>query len=138
VELPVRMIFESEHGIAISFPNNVTEDLPLTHVEGNQYRIDASSFLAEPKVFYGDVIEINPTGEKTADFVAIVKRSGLKVSCRLIGKNIIESASLQNMLDKIVQLGGNWERTFGGVLIVHLPATVDWDVNKEITIDPEH
>jgi hypothetical protein len=83
-------------------------------------------------VFYGDVIEINPTGKNSAEFVRVVKRSGFRVSCRLIGQETIESPFFQALLDKIMQLGGNWERAFGGVLIVHLPTGVDFDLDREL------
>ena len=132
MELPLQIMFKDEPGIAIAFPNNVTEDLPLTHVEGNQYRLGSSSLLGEPRVFYGDVIEIKPTGEKSADFLRVVKRSGLQVSCSMIGKDIIDSPLLQQLLDKIMQLGGNWERAFGGVLLVHLPESVELDLDAEL------
>jgi hypothetical protein len=132
MELPIQVIFKDEPGVAIAFPNHVTEDLPLTHVEGNRYRLNFSSLLAEPRVFYGDVIEIKPTGEKSADFLRIVKRSGLRVSCRVIGKDIIDSPLLQHVLEQIMQLGGNWERAFGGVLLVHLPESVELDLDAAL------
>jgi len=132
MELPIQIIFKDEPGVAIAFPNSVTEDLPLTHVEGNRYRLNFSSLLGEPRVFYGDVIEIKPTGEKSADFLRIVKRSGLRVSCRVIGKDIIDSPLLQHLLDQIMQLGGNWERAFGGVLLVHLPESVELDLDAAL------
>jgi hypothetical protein len=132
MELPAQMIFKDEPAIAIAFPNSVTEDLPLAHVEGNQYRLKFSSLMGEPRVFYGDVIEIKPTGEKSADFLRIVKRSGLRVSCRMMGRDIIDSPLLQHLLDQIVQLGGNWEGACGGVLLVHLPESVELDLDAEL------
>ena len=132
MKFPVQIIFKEESGIAIAFPNNVTEDLSLSHVEGNRYRLGFSSLLGEPRVFYGDVIEIKPTGEKSADFLRVVKRSGLRVSCRMIGNDIINSPLLQHLLEKIMQLGGNWERAFGGVLLVHLPESVELDLDAEL------
>jgi hypothetical protein len=83
-------------------------------------------------VFYGDVIEINPTGKNSADFVRIAKRSGFLVSRLLVGQEIVESSLFQELLDKVMQLGGNYERAFGGVLIVHLPAAADLDVDGEL------
>ena len=132
MELPVRITYNEESAIAIAFPNHVTDDILLTPFEGNQYRAECSCFLGEPRVFYGDVIEIKATGKRSADFLRIVKRSGLRVSCRVIGKNIIESALLQGLLDKIMEAGGNWERAFGGVLLVHLPESGELDVDSEL------
>jgi hypothetical protein len=128
----LRLVFEDGPGIAVSFPDDITEDLSLTHIEGDQYRVEFSSLVADPRVFYGDLIEINPTGDKSADFVRVVKRSGFRVSCRLIGQKTIESPLLQILLDKVMQFGGNWERAFGGVLIVHLPPSADFDVDGEL------
>lgn len=132
MKLPVQIIFKAESNTAITFPNNVTEDLPLTHIEGNRYRLGFSSLLGEPRVFYGDVIEIKPTGEKSADFLRVARRSGLRVSSRMIGKDIIDSPLLRHLLDKIMQLGGNWERAFGGVLLIHLPESVELDLDAEL------
>lgn len=132
MEPSLRLVFNNESGIAVSFADDITEDLPLTHVEGNQYRVEFSSMLANPRVFYGDVIEINPTGQNSADFVRIVKRSGFIVSCRLVGQETVESTLFQGLLDKIMRLGGNYERAFGGVLIVHLPPSANFDVDEEL------
>lgn len=132
MEPSLRLAFNDGLGIALSFADGITEEIPLTHVEDNQYRVEFSSMLTEPRVFYGDVIEINPTGENSADFVRIVKRSGFVVSCRVIGQKIVESSLLQGLLDEIMRLGGNYERAFGGVLIVHLPGAADFDVDKEL------
>jgi hypothetical protein len=132
MEPPLRLVFNDGSGIAVSFAGGITEDIPLTHVDGNQYRVGFSSLLADPQVFYGDVIELNPTGENSADFVRTVKRSGFLVSCRLVGQEIVESSLFQGLLDKVMQLGGNYERVFGGVLIVHLPADADLDVDGEL------
>jgi hypothetical protein len=78
------------------------------------------------------IIEVNPKGENSADFVRIVKRSGFRVSCYLVRQKTIESPLFQTLLNKIMQVGGNWERAFGGFLIVHLPAAVDFDVDLEL------
>jgi hypothetical protein len=132
MEPSLRLVFNDGPGIAVSFPNDTTEDLLLTHVEGNHYRVESSSWLSDPRVFYGDIIEVNPKGENSADFVRIVKRSGFRVSCCLVGQKTIESPLFQVLLNKIMQVGGNWERAFGGGLIVHLPAAVDFDVDLEL------
>ena len=136
MEPSLRLAFNDGLGIALSFADGITESIPLTHVEGNQYRVEFSSMLANPRVFYGDVIEINPTGENSADFVRIVKRSGFLVSCRLVGQKTVESPLFQGLLDKIMRLGGNYERAFGGVLIVHLPAAADFNIDKELQTLP--
>lgn len=132
MELSLRLAFNDGLGIVLSFADGITEDIPLAHVEGNQYRVEFSSMLSEPRVFYGDVIEINPTGEGSADFVRVVRRSGFVVSCRVIGQKVVESPLFQGLLDKIMQLDGKYERAFGGVLIVHLPPSADFDIDEEL------
>jgi hypothetical protein len=132
MEPSLRLAFNDGLGVALSFADGLTEDIPLAHVEGNQYRVEFSSMLSEPRVFYGDVIEINPTGENSAVLVRMVKRSGFVVSCRLIGQKIVDSPLFQGLLDKIMRRGGNYERAFGGVLIVHLPPNADLDVDEEL------
>jgi len=128
----LRLEFNDGCFTAVSFPDDITEDLPLTHLEGNQHRVEFSSLLADPRVFWGDVIEINPTGDKSADFVRVVKLSGFRVYCRIIRPETIESPLFQGFLETIMQLGGNWERAFGGVLMVHLPADTEFDLEREL------
>jgi hypothetical protein len=57
----------------------------------------------------------------------------LKTTTWSIPKELDESAVLHNFLDRVVNVEGNWERAFGGVLILHLPpdkeGTIVDDVN---------
>jgi hypothetical protein len=104
----------------------------LAHLQGSQYRLESSSLFGEPQVFYGDIVEIEMTGERTGLFRRIVGRSGFRVLDRLLGSQITDSPLFQPMLDQIVQLGGNWERFFGGFLLIHIPPGAEFDLDGEL------
>ena len=118
--------------LEINFPGeiDVIETLRATRIDDGTYRLEESSGFAE--VFYGDVIEVllEPTGPTR--FVRLISRSGLQVSTFILTEQILESEDLQVLLDRIVAVGGNWERTYGGVLFVHLPPHTDVDVETEV------
>jgi hypothetical protein len=117
--------------LEITYPNGDSEGLLVSRVEdGNLFRLEESSLLED--AFYGDIVELLPTGENTGAFQKVVSRSGLKVLRRIISKEIQNSPKLQPLLERIMQLGGNWERALGGVLFVHLPDSVDFNLDKEL------
>lgn len=130
---PTLHVRYSDHSdVEVTFPNGVTEGIQLVQVHGNHYRLESSSLFGEPNIFYFDVIEIEPTGQNSGVFRRIVQRSGFVVLDRLLPRAIAESPLLPGLLEKVMQLGGNWERFFGGVLLVHLPPGVDFDLDSEL------
>jgi hypothetical protein len=132
LDIPIKVDWGSASDIEVTFPNNVTEGMQLVYIRGNQYRVETSSVLAEPSVFYGDIIEIIPTAQTAAVFQSIVRRSEFKVFDFIISPKIADSPQLQALLESIMQLGGNWERFFGGVLLVHLPRGVELDIDAKL------
>ena len=113
----------------ISFPEG-SETLRVVPVAENVYRLQDSSFVGD--VFYGDVIEVVRQSDGTAEFVRVVSRSGLKITSAILTAAVQEAPELQSLLDRVMTLGGNWERAFGGYLIVHLPPDAPMDVEQEL------
>ena len=132
MELPITIRSDDQSDVEVTFPNNVTESLRLVALQGNEYRVETSSVLAEPAVRYCDVIEIEPTLQRAALFKRIVKRSDFKVFDFIISQKIAESQELETLLLRVLQAGGNWERFFGGIFLVHLPKELQWDFNAEL------
>jgi len=116
--------------LKVTYPNGDSEGLLVTRVEGNLFRLEESSLLED--AFYGDIVEILLTGDNAGTFQKVASRSGLKVLQRVISKEIQNSRKLQPLLDHIRQLGGNWETAFGGILFVHLPDSVDFNLDEEL------
>lgn len=42
-------------------------------------------------------------------------------------KELAESPRLERVLARVMELDGNWDRVFGGVLIIHLPRDCPYD-----------
>jgi hypothetical protein len=118
--------------LEITFPGDidVVEMLRATRVDDGTYRLEQSSGFGE--VFYGDVIEVLPQPTGATRFVRLISRSGLRVSTLILTEQTLESEDLQVLLDRIVAVGGNWERPYGGVLFVHLPPDADIDLEAEV------
>ena len=102
-----------------------TEFLLVTPVGQNLYRAEESSVLGD--VSYHDVIETEPQGDGTVRFLRVVAPSELKTASWMISQACAESPRLSTLLDRVMAVGGNWERIFGGCLIVHLPPA-EYDV----------
>ena len=96
-----------------------TEMLLVTPVGQNLYRAEESSCLGE--VCYHDIIETEPQGDGSVRFSRVVTPSELKTVSWMISQACAESPRLSTLLDRVMAVGGNWERIFGGCLIVHLP-----------------
>ena len=117
--------------LTISFPESGTQEtLLVTAVGQNVYRLEESSFCGD--VFYRDIIEIAHQSDGTNLFKRMISRSGFKVTQWVLGREIAESEALTALLARIMALGGNWERLFKGILIVHLPLDTPMDINQEL------
>ena len=65
----------------------------------------------------GDLIEATP----------LVKRADFHRRSYLISREFVESKKCARLLEKVISLGGNWERNFGGYLILYLPRAVAFE-----------
>lgn len=110
---------ESPRSVHIIFDDGSTEDLLLTAVGPNTYRAEESSMLG---VFsYKDLIAVKPRSDGSVQFLKILTPSGLKTNSWILSKGIIESEGFRVILDSVMEMGGNWEQVFGGLLLVHFP-----------------
>jgi hypothetical protein len=81
--------------------------------------MEESAVLGE--VFYHALIETELQTDGTFRFLRVLTPSGLTTECLIISKSVVESTDLTALLERVMAVGGNWERIFGGVLILHLP-----------------
>jgi hypothetical protein len=107
----------------VCFLDGSRESLLLTPLGENRFRMDESSMFGE--VMYRDVIEAIETEGGVLRFVAVVEKSPLTSRSWISRQELIETDAIQNLLRRIMDEGGNWEQTFGGVLTVHLPRGKD-------------
>ncbi len=106
----VRLVFQDDDDC---------ETLLVTAIGPNLYRMEESSVLGD--VHYSDVVEVEPQPDGSVRFLRVVTPSELKTRWCLVSQILVESSSLSVFLDKVVAAGGNWERIFGGILLLHLP-----------------
>jgi hypothetical protein len=109
------------------FPDGVTELLMVSPIDSDHFRLEESAIssifftLDFGEAYYHDVIRASVRGDGALEFHGITERSGLLTQCRILSKDIIESPGLRLILDYLMSIGGNWERAFGGLLLVHVP-----------------
>jgi hypothetical protein len=91
--------------------------------------MEESSVLG--KVSYHDVIEAEPHAYGTVRFLRVLTPSGLTTVSWTLSQTLIESPAMSVLLENVMAVGGNWERIFGGVLLLYLPpAELDFIVGK--------
>ena len=115
--------------LEIFFPEG-SETLRVVPLGEDRYRLEDSSFVAD--LFYGDVVEVARQPDGSSVFTRLVSRSGLKIASALLSAVTQDSPELRVVLERVMALGGNWERAFGGFLIVHLPPDAPMDVEGEL------
>jgi hypothetical protein len=98
-----------------------SERLLVTPVGENLFRVEESSFVTD--AVYRDIIRASETEDGALMFVEIAERSPLVTNSWVFSQELIESEAVQSVLKVIMDQGGNWERVFGGVLIVHTSPT---------------
>jgi hypothetical protein len=120
---------EPPHEVQLSFQNGDSETLLVTPMGQNLYRLEESSALGEAS--YHDVIEGELQADGTVRFIRIYASSGLKTVSWVLSQSLIECPDMTILLGKVMAAGGNWERIFGGVLILHLPPAAHDSLVKE-------
>ncbi len=119
-----------KQNIEIVYQDGSREGLLVSFMAPNLYRLEESSLLGEG--VFGDVIEAELRPDGRLQFKRVASASEMNtVSCILTPAQM-SAPGLQALLERVMSLGGNWERAFDGVLLVHLPKSVDVDVEAEI------
>ncbi|MFN7543640.1 MAG: DUF4265 domain-containing protein [Acidobacteriota bacterium] len=114
----------------ISYPDESSEGLLVSPVGPNLYRLEESSLLGE--AVFGDVIEAEPTQDGGLLFKRVAVPSGMTTVNCILTPEQIQAPGLQPLLDRIMSLGGNWERALDGLLMIHLPKSVDLNIEAEV------
>src|ERR1700674_4781979 len=103
----------------MTFQDGHSEGLLVTQLGQNLYRLEESSAFGEAS--YHDVVETEPQADGTLRFMRVLTRSGLTTVSWILPQGQFESPALAALPAKVMAVGGNWERIFGGVLLLHLP-----------------
>jgi hypothetical protein len=107
-----------------------TESLLATLYGENLYRLEESSLLSEAN--FGDIVEVKCEANGLLRVLQVLTPSSLRVSTWSIPRHLQTSASLQDILGRVSQAGGNWERVFGSTLILHVPLSVEVELTAEM------
>jgi hypothetical protein len=121
--------------VEVQFRSGV-EQLSLTPLGDRLYRLALSRLCASHPTM-GDIIECDSLPGGRLKFRRIVKRAGFQRLEFLIHREVAESERLARFLDKVISMGGNWERNFGGWLVLFLPESASCDevtaqLNQEV------
>ncbi len=81
---------------------------------------------------FDDVFEATEQENGEFLYIGIIQRSNLEQFRILIPRDVAESIELKIILNRVIQLGGYWERTMVGILDVYLPPGVSFDIVREI------
>ena len=107
-----------------------SEKLLLTPIGGNLFRVEESSFVTD--AVYRDVIRATETPDGALLFQEITDRSPLETQSYILSQELIQSEAIQFVLKQIMLDGGNWERVFGGGLILHTSPTTAKAIESQI------
>jgi hypothetical protein len=113
------------------YENGDSEQLALTSVGPDLYRMDESSFAGN--AVYRDVIRTRVMADGALLFVEIAEHSTLTTQSFILSAETLPTERIQSILNRVMEAGGMWEQAFGGVLIVHTPAGVAESIGREIT-----
>ncbi|MEE9391854.1 MAG: hypothetical protein V3W41_05035 [Planctomycetota bacterium] len=119
--------------LSIEYPNGVTDNAVLaTRVGENLYRLDLdplSSMMAESDEElellpnFGDTIAVERVAPDLFRFIRVAERASLERHEFLAP----DTQELEAILSRVVEEGGHWERVFGGLLVVCVPKSSDYD-----------
>src|ERR1051325_10885846 len=101
--------------------DGATAECELLKLSDNIYRVEQVVPFIE-LVSYHDTIETTTSVDGSLIFRRVVKKSDYTKYDYAVSKKVAESAELRAVLDRVTQLGGYWERMFGGLLFVFLPS----------------
>ena len=125
--------FEYDDSIVLSrlvYENGDSEQLALTRVGRDLYRLDESSFAGD--AVYGDIIRVKEMANGALLFVEITDRSNLTTHSWMLSAEVIATERIQAILKSVMEAGGMWKQAFGGLLMVHVPPDIAKAIFEQI------
>ena len=81
---------------------------------------------------FRDLVELKKIGRDKYQFVRVLKRAKFKRFQYLLSDPERQSAKLEPILSKAIELGGDWERVFGGVLTIFIPKDCEYNPENDV------
>jgi hypothetical protein len=117
---------------SIEFPGEgVTTSATVTKVGAALYRVDSVPVMIK-SVKFRDVIEADEVEGKALRFRRVVEKSDWRVFGFLLAREVGESEKISTVLRRVEEVGGHWERLFGGCLFICLPPDVGWNPTADV------
>jgi hypothetical protein len=102
------------------------EPLLVEEVGPDQYQLLSCPFFAEA-AHYGDVIEAERQPDNSLLFRRVVGPSTYRTWTWVLSCEIVESPPIVELCNTVEALQGYWQRDYGGILQLVLPADADLD-----------
>ena len=132
--------------LAIEYPGGNTDKLLVSIAEGDgdtrsttgpakhMFRLEETPIFGDPGVelHIGDTIEAEPLADGTHRFVRVVKRAELRHCRYMLSQKFAGSPHCAEYLAAVVAAGATWELIMGGILLVHIPFSVEFDDEAEL------
>jgi len=115
----------------VAYENGDSEQLKLTAVAPELYRLEESSFAGE--AVYGDIIRVHHMSDGALLFREIAECSTLTTQSWILSESVLGTERIRRVLAKVIDAAGMWEQAFGGMLIVHTPPGIAKAIFDEIT-----
>lgn len=110
---------------------------PVTCVGRGLYRLGWTPLFAtvddeDVEVYWGDVIEVEPTAEGRHRFVRVVERGLFERSGYVVGPAFLQSTYFDVFATALKNAGGSCEVPINGWLLAHVPIGGSFDVAEQL------
>ena len=121
----------------LTFEDGGRQRGPVTCVGLGLYRLGWTLLFAtvedeDLEVYWGDVIEVEPTAEGRHRFVRVVERGPFEHQGYVVGPAFLQSTYFEVFAAALETAGGSWEVPINGWLLIHLPRGSSFDVGEEL------
>jgi hypothetical protein len=113
----------------ILFEDGIAEELRAERIGETTFRLSETPLASATTVRRGDVVELADEG-KIWRFVAVTEPSP-HVTIELVVPTG-GWTELRDLFDFVAQIGGEWERAYGGVVLLHVPPAHAIDVERRV------
>ena len=116
--------------ITLILPNGDEHEVAVEFVARDQVRVLEEDIFSR-KYRMGDVVAVEKIGEGRYRFGRRVRRPKLRTHTWVVAIGMLQSFEVQELLERIMRMGGFWQGDFGGMLTVKVPRELDFDFEKE-------
>ena len=105
----------------ILFEDGVCEDVETGSAGESRFLLMQTPMASSTTARRGDVVELQPEGTIWR-FVAVVQPAAHVTIELTVPTGDGDWSALRTLFDTLERLGGQWERAYGGIVLLHVPA----------------